>query len=79
MYMGEDIMSKKDKRIFNLLLAFSAFLLICAVINIFTGHILAAVCVIAAMIFYWCIYYAYHEKVKKDSDGKNPGSAKDTE
>ncbi len=71
MYMGEDIMSKKDKRIFNLLLAFSAFLLICAVINIFTGHILAAVCVIAAMIFYWCIYYAYHEKVKKDSDGKN--------
>ena len=64
-------MSKKDKRIFNLLLAFSAFLLICAVINIFTGHILVAVCVIAAMIFYWCIYYAYHEKVKKDSDGKN--------
>ncbi len=77
--MEGQLMTKKEKRIFNLLLAFSAFLLICAIINIFTGHIWAAVCVILAMIFYWCIYYAYHEKVKKDSDGKNPESADDTE
>lgn len=72
-------MSKKEKRMFILLLVFSVFLLICAIINVFTGHIWAAVCVIGAMIFYWCIYYAYHEKAKNGEEDKSPKPAEDTE
>lgn len=63
-------MTKKEKRISALLLAFSLFLFICTVINLFTGHIGAAICSLAAGGFLMCVWYVYREKSGKDGESK---------
>ena len=63
-------MTKKEKLISALLLAFSVFLFICALINLFTGHIGAAICGLAAGGFCMCVWYVYRNKSEKNDESK---------
>lgn len=44
--------------------AFSAFLLICMVINLFKGHIVAAVCSLGACFFFFALSLLTYKKAK---------------
>lgn len=63
-------MAKKRKTLSTLLPAFSVFLFICTIINLFTGHIGAAICGLAAGGFCMCIWYVYQSKSNKDGESK---------
>ena len=59
-------MDKKKKCIAICGFAFSAFLLICMVINLFKGHIVAAVCSLGACVFFFALSLLAY-KNSKDS------------
>ena len=61
-------MDKKKKCIAICGFAFSAFLLICMVINLFKGHIVAAVCSLGACFF----FFALSLLACKNSKDSNP-------
>lgn len=63
-------MNKKGNRLSTLLLAFSIFLFICTIINLFAGHIGAAICGLAAGGFCMCIWYVYQNKSNNDDESK---------
>jgi len=63
-------MTKKEKLMSTLLLTFSVFLFICTLINLFTGHIGAAICSLAAGAFFMCIWYVYYNKNNKDGENE---------
>ena len=60
-------MDKKKKCIAICGFAFSAFLLICMVINLFKGHIIAAVCSLGACFFFFALSLLTY-KNSKDSE-----------
>lgn len=58
---------KKKKCIAICGFAFSAFLLICMVINLFKGHIIATVCSLGACFFFFALSLLTYKK-SKDSN-----------
>ncbi len=59
---------KKGKRIAIGGFVLSAFLLLCAVINLFSGHTGAAICSLAAGAFFLALSLAADKKGKGNSD-----------
>ncbi len=55
-------MNKKDKCIAVSGFILSAFLLLCAVINLFSGHIGAAICSLGTAVFFFAISFAAYNK-----------------
>lgn len=58
-------MNKKDKCIAVSGFVLSAFLLLCAVINLFSGHIGAAICSLGTAVFFFTISFAAYNKAMK--------------
>lgn len=58
-------MKNKEKRIAIGGFVFSAFLLLCTVINLFSGHIGAAIGGLGAGIFFWAISFVAYKKSKE--------------
>jgi len=58
-------MNKKEKRLAIGGFVFLAFLLLCTVINLFSGHIGAAISGLGAGIFFCAISFVAYKKAKK--------------
>ena len=61
-------MNKKQERLFLAGLIFSAFLVLCAVINLTGGHMGAAVCALGAGIFFLILSAAVYQKNKENKE-----------
>lgn len=58
-------MKNKEKRLAIVGFVFSAFLLLCTVINLFSGHISAAISGLGAGIFFLAISFVAYKKSKE--------------